>query len=113
MDGNVKDAWDVVAAFSMPVKVGWALWMAWGVAQLMTYRMGRVPVVDNGDFAAARAAHSFHENTSFTPRLVHASGEARAASTGQIVELEATGTMHEGAGAASSGRRRRRSPQAG
>jgi hypothetical protein len=36
---------EVVDAFSMPIKVGWVVWLAWGVGQVFWYRHERKPRV--------------------------------------------------------------------
>lgn len=36
---------DVVNGFPAPLKMAWALWLAWGASQLVWYRRGRVAVV--------------------------------------------------------------------
>lgn len=32
---------DVLAAFTMPLKMGWVVWFAWGIGQIFWYRRGR------------------------------------------------------------------------
>ena len=32
---------DILDAFSMPLKVGWVVWIAWGIGQIFWYRYER------------------------------------------------------------------------
>jgi hypothetical protein len=41
----MADIVDVLAALSMPVKIAWIVWLAWGAAQIVWYRQQRVEIV--------------------------------------------------------------------
>jgi hypothetical protein len=45
---------DVLDAFSMPLKVGWVVWIAWGIGQTFWYRSERRPRAARAQAVAAR-----------------------------------------------------------
>ena len=45
---------DIVDAFSMPLKVGWVVWIAWGIGQTFWYRSERRPQAARAQTVAAR-----------------------------------------------------------
>lgn len=45
---------DVLDAFSMPLKVGWVVWIAWGIGQALWYRSERRPQAARAQAVAAR-----------------------------------------------------------
>jgi len=45
---------DILDAFSMPLKVGWVVWIAWGIGQIFWYRSERRPQAARAQAVAAR-----------------------------------------------------------
>ena len=45
---------DILDAFSMPLKVGWVIWMAWGIGQIFWFRYERRPQAARARAKAAR-----------------------------------------------------------
>ena len=45
---------DILDAFSMPLKVGWVVWIAWGIGQIFWYRSERRPQAARAQTVAAR-----------------------------------------------------------
>jgi len=45
---------DILDAFSMPLKVGWVVWIAWGIGQTLWYRSERRPQAARAQAVAAR-----------------------------------------------------------
>ena len=45
---------DVLDAFSMPLKVGWVVWIAWGIGQIFWYLSERRPQAARAQAVAAR-----------------------------------------------------------
>ena len=44
---------DILDAFSMPLKVGWVVWIAWGIGQIFWYRYERRPQATRAQAAVA------------------------------------------------------------
>jgi len=45
---------DILDAFSMPLKAGWVVWIAWGIGQIFWYRSERRPQAARAQAVAAR-----------------------------------------------------------
>ena len=45
---------DILDAFSMPLKAGWVVWIAWGIGQIFWYRSERRPQAVRAQPVAAR-----------------------------------------------------------
>ena len=45
---------DILDAFSMPLKAGWVVWIAWGIGQIFWYRYERRPRAARAQAVAAR-----------------------------------------------------------
>jgi len=45
---------DILDAFSMPLKVGWVVWIAWGIGQTFWYRSERRPQAARAQAVAVR-----------------------------------------------------------
>ena len=45
---------DILDAFSMPLKAGWVVWIAWGIGQTLWYRSERRPQAARAQAVAAR-----------------------------------------------------------
>jgi len=44
---------DILDAFSIPLKVGWVVWIAWGIGQIFWYRYERRPQATRAQAAVA------------------------------------------------------------
>jgi len=45
---------DILDAFSMPLKAGWVVWIAWGIGQIFWYRSERRPRAARAQAVSAR-----------------------------------------------------------
>ena len=69
---------DVANAFSMPLKVAWVVWLAWGIGQVYWYRFERAraaaPTVPSGARVARRTAPPRPARPVVTPSAAPATG---------------------------------------
>ena len=90
---------DILDAFSIPLKVAWVVWLAWGVAQIFWYRYERRPRTANRAPAAARkpfvSKPSMPERPTrlitpeqVTPKEVASDDSAQVEGPGTIGELD-------------------------